>query len=161
MDHLACRYHPTAGRCLTMAEREKARSVIHRAWWWFKPDWLFLFLLSASIVILVTGGLKDEPITFVPPPLFPKLAALIGAMVILSAIAAVGAKLDRRHLDDYMFQMIANGAVIGIISTIFLKMIWEVGKDVLPPITSDDLMAVLVGSWSLGYFFYRWRGLNE
>ena len=130
-------------------------------WWWFKPDWLFVFLLAASIAILVIGGLKAEASQFVPPPLFPKLALLIGAMVTLSAIATVGAKLDRRHLDDYSFQMLANGAVIGIITTIFVNMAWEIGKDFLPPINNADLTAVMVGSWSLGYFFYRWRGLNS
>ena len=130
-------------------------------WWWFKPDWRFVFLLAASIAILVIGGLKAEASQFVPPPLFPKLVLLIGAMVTLSAIATLGAKLDRKHLDDYLFQMITNGAVIGIITTIFVNMACEIGKDFMPPINSDDLMAVMVGSWSLGYFFYRWRGLNS
>lgn len=130
-------------------------------WWWFKPDWLFAFLLTASVAILVISGLKSEASQFVPPPLFPKLALLIGAMVTLSAIATLGAKLDRRHLDDYSFQMIANGAVIGIITTMFVNMAWEIGSYILPPITGDDLMAVMIGSWSLGYFFYRWRGLNQ
>ena len=130
-------------------------------WWWFKPDWLFAFLLTASVAILVISGLKSEASQFVPPPLFPKLALLIGAMVTLSAIATLGAKLDRRHLDDYSFQMIANGAVIGIITTMFVNMAWEIGSYILPPFTGDDLMAVMIGSWSLGYFFYRWRGLNQ
>ena len=84
----------------------------------------------------------------------------MGTMVMLSGLATLGAKLDRRHLDDYMFQMVANGAVIAIITTIFVNMIWEIGSDLLPPITRDDLVAVMMGSWSLGYFFYRWRGLN-
>lgn len=130
-------------------------------WRWLKPDWLFLFMLSASIVLLLLNGLKTDISRFVPPPLFPKLALLTGAMVLLSALATVGAKLDRKHLDDYMFQMVANGAVIAIITTIFVNMIWEAGSDILPPITRDDLIAVMMGSWSLGYFFYRWRGLNS
>ena len=129
-------------------------------WRWFRPDWLFGFLLTVSIAILVISGLKAEASEFAPPPLFPKIAFLVGAMVALSAIATVGAKLDRRHLDDYLFQMISNGAVIGIITTLLVNMVWEIGNEILPPITTDDLMAVMLGSWSLGYFFYRWRGLN-
>ncbi len=145
---------------MMVAKNQPRKKFLHRIWWWFKPDWLFLFLLAASITILVIGGIKAEPSSFVPPPLFPKLALLIGATLLLSAVATLGAKLDRRHLDDYQFQMVTNGAVIGIITTIFVNMVWEIGKDILPPITSDDLMAVMIGSWSLGYFFYRWRGLN-
>lgn len=129
-------------------------------WRWLKPDWLFAVILIVSMVLMVLSGLKTEVSQFVPPPLFPKLALLIGAMVALSAIATLGAKLDRKHLDDYMFQMVANGAVIGIITTIFVNMLWEIGSDILPPLTNDDLIAVMIGSWSLGYFFYRWRGLN-
>lgn len=122
---------------------------------------MFAFLLTASVVLLVLSGLKTDVRPFVPPPLFPKLALVIGAMITLSAIATLGAKLDRRHLDDYMFQMVANGAVIGIVTTLFVNMLWEIGADILPPITNDDLIAVMLGSWSLGYFFYRIRGLNQ
>lgn len=129
-------------------------------WNWIKPDWLFLFMLIASVALLLLSGLKTDVSTFVPPPLFPKLALLIGVMVSLSAIATVGAKLDRKHLDDYMFQLVANGAVIAIVTTILVNMIWEMGSSILPPITRDDLISVMMGSWSLGYFFYRIRGLN-
>lgn len=129
-------------------------------WKWIKPDWLFLFMLTASVALLLMSGLKSDVRQFVPPPLFPKVALLIGAVLLLSAIATVGAKLDRKHLDDYMFQMVANGAVIAIVTTLLVNMIWEMGSAILPPITRDDLIAAMMGSWSLGYFFYRWRGLN-
>jgi hypothetical protein len=141
-------------------EQEPRKNLWSRMSGWLKPDWLFVFMLFASVVLAVLNGLKTDAFQFVPPPLFPKLALLMGTMVMLSGLATLGAKLDRRHLDDYMFQMVANGAVIAIITTIFVNMIWEIGSDLLPPITRDDLVAVMMGSWSLGYFFYRWRGLN-
>lgn len=146
---------------MNAVQREPRKSIWRRICGSLKPDLLFLFLLTASVVLLVLSGLKNDVRPFVPPPLFPKLALVIGAMVTLSAIATLGAKLDRRHLDDYMFQMVANGAVIGIVTTLFVNMLWEIGADILPPITNDDLIAVMLGSWSLGYFFYRWRGLNS
>ena len=127
---------------------------------WLKPDWLFVFMLIASVLLAVLNGQKTETYQFVPPPLFPKLALLMGTMVMLSALAMVGAKLDRKYLDDYMFQMVANGAIIAIITTMLVNMIWEIGSDTLPPISRDDLISVMMGSWALGYFFYRWRGLN-
>tara|TARA_R110000850_G_scaffold252198_1_gene377337 strand:+ start:359 stop:790 length:432 start_codon:yes stop_codon:yes gene_type:complete len=141
-------------------DKQPGKSLWQRLCGWLRPDWLFGFLLIASIAMLVTSGVQAEPSPFVPPPLFPKLVLLIGAMVLLSALATAGAKLDRRHLDDYMFQMVANGAVIGMVTTLFLHMLWDIGSDILPPISRDDLVAVMIGSWSLGYFFYRWRGLN-
>ncbi len=143
-----------------MVERQSGKSIRQRLSRWLKPDWLFGALLAASIAMLWLGGLQAEASQFVPPPLFPKLALLIGAMIVLSALATLGARLDRKHLDDYMFQMVANGAIIGIITSLFVHMLWEIGSDILPPITGDDLIAVMIGGWSLGYFFYRWRGLN-
>ena len=143
-----------------MVERQSGKSIRQRLSRWLKPDWLFGALLAASIAMLWLGGLQAQASQFVPPPLFPKLALLIGAMTVLSALATLGARLDRKHLDDYMFQMVANGAIIGIITSLFVHMLWEIGSDILPPITGDDLIAVMIGGWSLGYFFYRWRGLN-
>lgn len=145
---------------MSVVEKQRRKGNWPRMWKWIKPDWLFLFMLTASVALLLMSGLKSDVREFVPPPLFPKVALLIGAVLLLSAIATVGAKLDRKHLDDYMFQMVANGAVIAIVTTLLVNMIWEMGSAILPPITRDDLIAAMMGSWSLGYFFYRWRGLN-
>ena len=141
-------------------EQKPRKNLWSRVSGWLKPDWLFVIMLFASVFLAVSDGLQSDVYQFVPPPLFPKLALLTGAMVLFSALATLGAKLDRRHLDDYMFQMVANGAVIAIITTILVNMVWEIASGSLPPITRNDLVAVMMGSWSLGYFFYRWRGLN-
>jgi drug/metabolite transporter (DMT)-like permease len=153
--------HPFSIGEVSAVESQPHKSIWYRMCRWFKPDWIFAFMLTASVVLLVLSGLKTDVRPLVPSPLFPKLALLIGATVALSIMATLGAKLDRKHLDDYMFQMVANGAVIGIVTTLFVNMLWEIGSDILPPLTSDDLIAVMIGSWSLGYFFYRWRGLNS
>ena len=158
--HMGGAGNSVAGGNVSAMGKQSGQSRWPRMWNWIKPDWLFLFMLVASIGLSVLSGLKTDVVQFVPPPLFPKLGLLIGAMVALSAMATVGAKLDRKHLDDYMFQMVANGAVIAIITTMLVNMIWEVGSGILPPITRDDLISVMMGSWSLGYFFYRFRGLN-
>lgn len=141
-------------------EQKPRKNIWSRVSGWLKPDWLFVIMLFASVFLAVSNGLQTDVYQFVPPPLFPKLGLLMGTMVLFSALATLGAKLDRRHLDDYMFQMVANGAVIAIITTILINMVWEIASGSLPPITRNDLIAVMMGSWSLGYFFYRWRGLN-
>ncbi|PHR19790.1 MAG: hypothetical protein COA41_06410 [Sphingopyxis sp.] len=142
-------------------KKEPHKNIWSRASGWLKPDWVFVIMLFASVFLAVSNGLQTDVYQFVPPPLFPKLALLTGTMILFSALATLGAKLDRRHLDDYMFQMVANGAVIAIITTILVNMVWEIGSDLLPPITRNDLVAVMMASWSLGYFFYRIRGVNE
>jgi len=85
---------------------------------------------------------------------------LIGIVFFLALFATFGAALDRRKLDDYYFQLMANGAIIAVVTTLFTNMIWGMLDDLLPALSGDELAGALIGSWSLGYFFYRFRGLN-
>jgi hypothetical protein len=88
---------------------------------------------------------------------------IIGAallVLLLSYVATYAAALDRRKLEDYFFQMMANGAIVAIITTIFANMVWLVFEKQLGTMSADNLVAILITAWGFGYFFYRFRGLN-
>lgn len=125
-----------------------------------KPDWLFVLLLLFGIGLLALGDPGTSDSLGSPAPLFPRLLLLIGIVFFLALFATFGAALDRRKLDDYYFQLMANGAIIAVVTTLFTNMIWGMLDDLLPALSGDELAGVLIGSWSLGYFFYRFRGLN-
>ncbi len=125
-----------------------------------KPDWLFALLLLFSMALLVLSHPDTSEAAIPPGPLYPKLLFLSGIVIFLALFATFGAALDRRKLDDYYFQLMANGATISVVTTLFTNVMWGLLDDVFPPLTGDEMAAVLMGSWSLGYFFYRFRGLN-
>ena len=125
-----------------------------------KPDWLFALLLLFSMMLLVLNNQNAAETAGLPSSLYPKLLFLGGIVFFLALFATFGAALDRRKLDDYYFQLMANGAIIAVVTTITTSAMWGLLDDVFPPLSGDELLAVMLASWSLGYFFYRFRGLN-
>jgi quinol-cytochrome oxidoreductase complex cytochrome b subunit len=125
-----------------------------------KPDWLFALLLVFSMILLALNNQSAAETAGSPPSLYPKLLFLGGIVFFLALFATFGAALDRRKLDDYYFQLIANGATIAVVTTIATNAMWGLLDDVFPSLSADELLAVMMISWSLGYFFYRVRGLN-
>lgn len=92
------------------------------------------------------------------------LSKIIGAVLLvlaLSYVATYAAALDRRKIEDYFFQMMANGAIVAIITAIFANMVWLIFERHLGTMSADNLVAILIFSWGLGYFFNRLRGLNS
>lgn len=125
-----------------------------------KPDWLFGLLLLFCMALLILSHSSVSETDISPAPLYPKLLFLSGIVIFLALVATFGAALDRRKLDDYYFQLMANGAIIAVVTTLFTNVIWGLLDDGFAPLSGDELAAVLMGSWSLGYFFYRFRGLT-
>lgn len=131
------------------------RSIWQRIYSAIKPDWAFAFVLPVSIVMLIVENLEPEPVIPVDPLL--KIFVLAGLTLIIAFIATYAAAMDRRKVEDYYFQLMINGAIVGIITTLFVNLAWDLFYG---PLMGDDVIAVMLASWSLGYFFYRIRGLN-
>ncbi|WP_337658650.1 hypothetical protein [Sphingorhabdus sp. Alg231-15] len=126
---------------------------IHSA---IKPDWAFALVLPTSVMMLVAENLKPEPVIPVDPLM--KILALSGLTLIIAFVATYAAAMDRRKVEDYFFQLMINGAIVGIITTLFVNFVWDL---LYGSLMGDDVIAVMLASWSLGYFFYRIRGLNS
>ncbi|WP_164116730.1 hypothetical protein [Sphingorhabdus sp. Alg239-R122] len=128
-----------------------------------KLDILFAFLAPVSIFLFADGPPKNAEI----PPVFGQyvMAAIgIGATLLFSLIATKAADLDRRCAEEYAFQMLANAAVIAVITTMFTHVIWDMSvlNDMgLPKPSSGQIIGVLVLSWAAGYAIYRIRGIKS
>lgn len=122
----------------------------------FKFDWAFGLLLIISGITLVNENFDPEPMTAMEPVI--KIAILLGLTLAIASVVTFLSALDKRRADDYFFQLISNGAIIGIVTTMFVHLIWDL---IYGPLRGDDIIAVMMAGWSLGYFFYRVRGLNS
>lgn len=120
-----------------------------------KLDWVFAIVLIVAGALLTAENLDPEPMVAVDPVL--KIIALAGLTLIVAFIATLAAAMDRRKVEDYYFQLMTNGAIVGIVTTLFVNLVWDL---LYGPLRGDDVIAVMLASWSLGYFFYRVRGLN-
>lgn len=122
----------------------------------FKLDWVFGLLLIISGVTLAHENLDPEPMIAVDPVL--KIAILAGLTLTIGFVVTFFSALDKRHAEDYFFQLMSSGAIVGIVTAMFVHIIWDFFYG---PLRGDDLMAIMLAGWSLGYFFYRIKGLNQ
>ena len=86
------------------------------------------------------------------------LAVLVGFLV--TKVAAI----DRRRSEEYTFQILSSAAVVAVITTLFVTFVWSSDMLLAPYLgepTIAQVIAVLMGSWSVGYFIYRFRGVSE
>lgn len=138
-------------------ERMSLKKTIHGL---LKPDWVFAVMLLTSGVFIFTsqsdlkvgGGLAVSPVI--------KGLLIIGSVFLVSFLSTMGISLDRKMADDYYFQLMAQGAIVGIITNLIIVGAFILLKDWLPVLTIKDIFSVMLAAWALGYFFYRWRGLN-
>ena len=127
-----------------------------------KLDICFAVLGVTSIIIFITGS-YDE-VAAIAPPSAPIAAAtaLIGFTVIMALIFTRFADLDRQKSEEYGFQLLANGAVIGMMTALVGHLLWSfdflLGYWLEGPV-ADTIIAMMIGGWSIGYFTYRIRGV--
>ena len=126
-----------------------------------KPDWVFAIMLGSSLVVFFTsrsdlqigGGLTVSPLV--------KGLLVFGLVALISFLATIGVNMDRKFADDYYFQLMAHGAIVGIITSIMVAGIFVLLENWLPALSIKDIFSSLMAAWALGYFFYRFRGLNS
>ncbi|QTD57157.1 hypothetical protein [Parasphingorhabdus cellanae] len=126
-----------------------------------KPDWMFGFMTLIGLGLTVASFVDPEQTKLASVGLWTRLGAMIPLLLILSYCATLLAGLDRRWTEEYHFQLMANGAVIGVITAVFANMIWLLFVDTLGTLTPNNLIGMIMIGWGLGYFFYRIRGLSK
>lgn len=126
----------------------------------FKPDRMFGFILIVGMGLLAVSIFDPNEVRVGTVTPVVKIIGAALLVLLISYIATYAAALDRRKLEDYFFQMMANGAIVAIITAIFANMVWLVFETQLGTMSADNLVAILITAWGFGYFFYRFRGLN-
>ncbi len=72
--------------------------------------------------------------------------------------------LDRNQSEEYTFQILSSGAVVSVMTTLVVTFAWTsdflLSRWLGEP-SSSQILALLLGSWSIGYFTYRFKGIAE
>lgn len=125
-----------------------------------KPDWMFGGILLVGLGLLATSIFDPNEIRPGNSAPLTKIIAAVLLTLALSYVSTYAAALDRRKIEDYFFQMMANGAIVAIITGIFANMVWLIFEEQLGTMSADALVAIVISAWGLGYFFHRVRGVN-
>jgi hypothetical protein len=126
-------------------------------------DWVFGIGAILCLAALTLSAVKEFPLP--SPPEQPILygVVLCATVIAVSLLSCLTSRLDHRYADDYLFQLLAQSAMIAVVAIILVS----IAKDlVLLPLfggTQAPLMIItvipVVGlSWALGYFYLRLRG---
>lgn len=124
-------------------------------------DFVFIMLGLASILAFTQVG--AEEVAAISASSSPGLLAgvMIVATIVLSMLAALAFRLDKRRTDEFALQAMANGAVIALMVTFLTNLVLGFAPVMAPWLvkpSGDLLMAVLMGSWASGYMIFRLRG---
>ncbi len=121
---------------------------------------LILPVLASLMMISDVPDFAETAATLSP---IARIAILVPAIVIIGLLAVMGSGLDRRCSEDYIFQLLANAALIGVIVTVMVNMAWGIAKlfYLLPDLSGENMTGITVMSWCAGYYWYRLKGLTS
>jgi hypothetical protein len=121
-------------------------------------------MLAVGTTILVNGSLLPEMAIQASTNAARDVAVLLAGSLVLAVLLALGSQADRRCADDYAYQLLATGAMIGMFTTIGANIFWAL--DFLPDaigirdMRGQDQMAIGMIGWGVAYFTFRIRGLR-
>ncbi|MBH5322663.1 hypothetical protein [Aurantiacibacter sediminis] len=124
-------------------------------------DLMFIVLALLTVAMLFdTSAASAESAASASRPLFAGLLSIAGVMIL--SIAAVWlSKIDQRMNDEFTYKAVALGAVVAVTVTLLFYLVFELLPMVewgMGSLHTDRLIAVLLGSWAMGYAIFRIRG---
>jgi hypothetical protein len=118
----------------------------------------------AGALILVNGSIQPELAIQASTHHLRDIAVLLLLPLILAVILAYASKADRRCSDDFGYQLLAAGAMVGMFTMMIASVVWsldflsdEIG---IRGMRGQDQMAVGMIGWGVAYFTFRIRGLK-
>ncbi|WP_284125405.1 hypothetical protein [Parerythrobacter aestuarii] len=133
-----------------------------RDWQMRKADVSFAIMTVIGIAGLTVDSFDATKSVIIAPNPWITAGTVVLLMAIVGFLVTRLAALDRRGTEEYSFQLISSAALVAVATTLFVGFIWS--SDLLlsrwlgTP-TTGQMMALLLGSWSVGYFTYRFRGV--
>ena len=121
-------------------------------------------VLFAAMGLVVATGLvvsTGHGMPGVAPAASPlvKGATVFGVLLAGALLSSSTTRMDQKLADDYLFQTLSKSALMAIMGFIFAMVLWKVlFEPSMGALFEYTVMGVLVGAWSISYFFTRIRG---
>ena len=128
---------------------------------------MFVLFTIGGVFLLADNGLDPTPLAGMSEALdagrpWLSVAILAPAVAVIAFLLTLGSEIDRRCAEDYVYQIVANAALVAVTTTLLSYFAWALsaglGIGLRPPL-SDDFVALLLLSWATGWFTIRARGL--
>ena len=121
-----------------------------------------LFILPAIVSIRMIADTPNKAnAAFTLDPVMQGIM-LVAGTILIGFLILLGSDLDRRFTEDYLFQMLANAALIAVGTTALINMFWLGAMQFyqLPELTAQNITGVMVLAFFLGYYLFRFRGVK-
>jgi hypothetical protein len=128
------------------------------------PGKLDVVLIVPLIATLMMVG--DEParesVTWGLSP-FAQAATLGVATALLALFVVKATSLDRRCSEEYIFQVMANAALVALGTMALFNLFWLIAMKFypLPELAGTNMVGITILAWILSYYWYRFRGMAQ
>ena len=122
-------------------------------------DWFILLPVAVSITMIGEIDPPRESVWHIGQLAQGGVVTILG-LAITILVAACSA-IDRRSSEEYLFQIVANAALVAIVSTSLLHLLWLIGIKTfdLPDLSGENMIGVMTLTWALAYYWFRRRGI--
>jgi hypothetical protein len=127
-------------------------------------DVMMTFWIAVGALSLFRAGFA--PAGTLTPSATPWIEglALVAGVVLLGWLLASRSRFDRRCAEDYTYQLLSTGAMVGMFAMLIANIPWALDfiQDAigLRDLRGDDMLAIGLLGWGVGYFTFRVRGLR-
>ncbi len=124
-------------------------------------DWFLVLPLLASTVMI--AEIDPPRMSAINLTQWEQAGILVPITLIVSLLVAIGAAIDRRCSEEYLFQIMANAALVGVAASMFVHMFWIIGTKVfdLPDMSAENVVGVTMLALILSYYWFRFKGISQ
>ena len=124
-------------------------------------DWFLVLPLCASVVMAAEIDPPRESVLAIAQ--WEQAAILVPLTLCVGVVIALLSALDRRCTEDYLFQIMANAALVGVAVSMFIHLIWVIGIKMydLPDLSAENMVGVTTFAWIFSYYWFRFKGIAQ
>ena len=124
-------------------------------------DWFLVLPMAASALMI--AEIDPPRASFVQIAQWEQAAILVPITLVLSILVAIASAIDRRSSEDYLFQIMANSALVGVASSMLVHLCWVIGIKIfdLPDLSAENMVGVTMLALILSYYWFRFKGISQ